>query len=245
MITDEIRNKYLRDIEYFSKKIEQNPDSKVYYPLAFAYLQLEKVDNVIDVCEKGLERHPDYMQLATLMGEAFLKKGLLEEARAILESVINADNFNFKALKLLGDIYHEEGKIDKAIENYKKAFKLSPESEELKRILNEIGYLDREDIISEKKIDDEYSIDDDIDKIMDDIFKKVSVSETENNSKDDVEEFSIEDSLNVIDQLSDKNKSIDKLMNKNVYMDPKEKILQSLQKMLENIENLKRERQSL
>ena len=85
----------------------------------------------------------------------------------------------------------------------------------------------------------------DIDKIMDDIFKKVSVSETENNSKDDVEEFSIEDGLNVINQLSDKNKSIDKLMNKNVYMDPKEKILQSLQKMLENIENLKRERQLL
>jgi tetratricopeptide (TPR) repeat protein len=245
MITDEVRNKYLRDIEYFSKKIEQNPYTKGYYPLAFAYLQLQKYDNVIDACEKGLERHPDYMQLATLMGEAFLKKGLLEEARAILESVVKSDNVNFKALKLLGDIYNDEGKIDKAIENYKKAYKLSPESEELKRILNEIDHLEIEDIDSKKEIDDKYSIDADIDKIMDDIFKNVSVSQTEDNSKDGIEEFSIEDSLNMINQLSDKSKSIDKLMIEEVSMDSKEKILQSLQKILDNIEHLKRERQLL
>jgi tetratricopeptide (TPR) repeat protein len=129
MITDEIKSKYLRDIEYFSKKLENNLNSKCYYPLAFAYLQLQKFDDVIEICEKGLEKHPDYMQLATLMGEAFLRKGLQEEARAILESVIQTDSFNFRALKLLGDIYRNENKPVKAIEFYKKAFKLSPESE--------------------------------------------------------------------------------------------------------------------
>jgi len=72
------------------------PNSKYYYPLAFAYLQLQKYDNVIEVCEEGLDKHPNYIQLAALMGEAFLKKGLQEEAKAIFESIIKKMNIILK-----------------------------------------------------------------------------------------------------------------------------------------------------
>ena len=236
MTTDEIKSRYLRDIEYFSKKIEQIPNSKCYYPLAFAYLQLQKYDDVIDVCEKGLEKHPDYMQLATLMGESFLSKGLREEARAILESVVAADSFNFRALKLLGDIYRDENKLEQAIENYRRAYKLSPESEELKKILAELNQGREEVITAEDKVEDKYSLDADLDKIMDDIFKNVNVSQaTGDVEEDSTLELSLEDSLKMINPISDKSKSAD----------PNEKILKTLNEMLKNIEHIKGERELL
>lgn len=243
MITDEIKNKYLRDIEYFSKKIEHSSNSKYYYPLAFAYLQLQKYDEVIDVCEKGLEKHPDYMQLATLMGESFLRKGLKEEARAILESVVKADPFNFRALKLLGDIYRDENKLEQAIEHYRRAYKISPESEELKKILDELDY-GGEEVTTENKVEDKYSIDADIDKIMDDIFKNLNeAQDSENIEKDSGPEFLLEDSLKMINQLSDKSKNVDELIVKSESADPNEKILRTLNEMIKNIEHIKKKRQ--
>jgi tetratricopeptide (TPR) repeat protein len=242
--TDEIKSRYLRDIEYFSKKIEQIPNSKCYYPLAFAYLQLQKFDDVIEICEKGLEKHPDYMQLATLMGEAFLRKGLQEEARAILESVIQTDSFNFRALKLLGDIYRNENKPVKAIEFYKKAFKLSPESEELKKILDEFEQGQIEATIEENNVDDKYAIDADLDKIMDDIFKNVNVPETSTVVEEEsAHDFSLEESLKMINQLTNKNKNVDNLMNKHISVSPNEKVIIRLNAMLQNVERIKKERQ--
>jgi tetratricopeptide (TPR) repeat protein len=248
VITDEVRSRYLRDIEYFSKKIEQNPNSKCYYPLAFAYLQLQKFDDVIEICEKGLEKHPDYMQLATLMGEAYLRKGMLEEARAILESVVKVDTLNFKALKLLGDIYKSENNEEKALEYYKRAYKISPESEELKKILSEFQSNVDEIIIPKAEPQkDEYAIDGDIDKIMDDIFKNLNVSQTSNKEDNNEDENKIDQtlahSIDMINKLTDKNKKVDELIMKTNIEDPKDKTLTILNELLTNIDKIKKERQ--
>lgn len=243
MITDEIKSKYLRDIEYFSKKVEELPNSKYYYPLAFAYLQLQKYDNVIEVCEKGLDKYPDYLQLATLMGDAFLKKGLQEEAKAIFESIIKKDQHNFKSFKLLGDICREENNIEKALQYYKRAYELSPGSEELEKILSELNALEKPEELAYKE-DDKYSIDADLDKIIDDVFKNVNIEHNEEGElKDSIGTFALEDSLNMINELSEKSKNIDKIMQESDYEDPNELILKGLQRMLENIEKLKKERQ--
>ncbi|MDY6820108.1 MAG: hypothetical protein SVN78_00620 [Deferribacterota bacterium] len=276
---DKVKNKYLRDIDYFSKKVELEPDSKYYFPLAFAYMNLSKYDSVIDVCEKGLERHPTYMPLATLLGEAFLKKGMFEEARVVLESVKEKDPNNFKALKLLGYIYLEKDDADKAYENFKKAYELAPESEELRTILADFEKKEQvdENALSSENQDKETSgVDNDIDGLLDDIFKNIDNNMEQKESNDgeesknssDVEASKLQDSVNDINNLLIKSKNVDEAlegndkddflindeeianilnedsenMEKDEDVDTRDKTLESLNKLLDNIASIKRER---
>jgi len=110
-------------------------------------------------------------------------------------------------MKLLGDIYREEGDIEKALKYYIMAYKRSPESEELKKILSELNYQENAEELAFKEVDDKYAIDADLDKIIDDIFQNVNVEKNEEAvSKDGDSMFALEDSLNMINQLSEKTK---------------------------------------
>jgi len=74
------REKYLKDIDYFSKKLEEDPASRLFMPLAFALLKLGRYDETIDVCKKGLDHHPDYHAAKVILANAYLEKGMLKEA---------------------------------------------------------------------------------------------------------------------------------------------------------------------
>ncbi|MBC7196649.1 MAG: hypothetical protein H5U39_05295, partial [Deferribacterales bacterium] len=115
------KSRYLRDIEYFSKKLEENPKSKVFMPLAMAYLKLEKYDETIEICTKGLDNNPDYIAAKTILAQAFLGKGMLNEAKGLLLEVATFSKDNHRANKLLGEIYRAEGNVEKAIYYYRTA----------------------------------------------------------------------------------------------------------------------------
>jgi tetratricopeptide (TPR) repeat protein len=131
--------RYLRDIEYFSKRLEENPKSKVFMPLAMAYLKLEKFDEVIEICTKGLDNNPDYIAAKTILAQAFLGKGMLNEAKGLLLEVATFSRDNYRANKLLGEIYRAEENIEKAIYYYRTAYFSSPEDLELKNLIEELA----------------------------------------------------------------------------------------------------------
>ena len=43
------------------ERFEKAPDSRLFAPLADAYRKTGDVDQAIDICEKGLEKYPDYV----------------------------------------------------------------------------------------------------------------------------------------------------------------------------------------
>lgn len=133
------KSRYLKDIEYFSKKLEENPKSKVFMPLAMAYLKLEKYDETIEICTKGLDNNPDYIAAKTILAQAFLGKGMLNEAKGLLLEVATFSKDNHRANKLLGEIYRAEGNIEKAIYYYRTAALNSPEDLELRRLIEELA----------------------------------------------------------------------------------------------------------
>ncbi|MBZ4672834.1 MAG: hypothetical protein JG762_1064 [Deferribacteraceae bacterium] len=133
------KSRYLRDIEYFSKKLEENPKSKVFMPLAMAYLKLEKYDETIEICTKGLDNNPDYTAAKTILAQAFLGKGMLNEAKGLLLEVATFSKDNHRANKLLGEIYRAEGNVEKAIYYYRTASMNSPEDLELRRLIEELA----------------------------------------------------------------------------------------------------------
>lgn len=130
--------RYLKDVEYFSKKLEEDPASRLFMPLAFAYLRLGRYDEVIEVCSKGLDNHPDYYAAKVVLANAFLEKGMIEEAKHILFDVVEKMPDNYRANKMLGDILRESGDILGATIYYRMALVTTPEDFELRVLLEEL-----------------------------------------------------------------------------------------------------------
>jgi len=133
------RNRYLKDVEYFSKKLEEDPTSRLFMPLAFACLKLGKYDEVIDICSKGLDYHPDYIAAKVVLANAFMEKGMVEEAKLLLYDVVEKMPDNYRANKMLGDILRESGDILSATIYYRTALITSPEDFELKVLIEELS----------------------------------------------------------------------------------------------------------
>ncbi len=131
--------RYLKEVDYFSSKLENDPGSKVFLPLALAYLRLGKFDEAITVCQSGLDHNPDYVAAKTIMAQAFLGKGLKEEAKGLLIEVATLNSSNYKANKLLGDIYRSEENFEKALYYYRTALQVSPEDNTLRMLIEELA----------------------------------------------------------------------------------------------------------
>lgn len=136
---EKLKTKYLRDIEYFSKKLEDEPKSKVFMPLAIAYLKLGKYDEAIEIASNGLDLNPEYLAAKTLLAEAFLGKGMLNEAKGLLVEVAAFSEGNYKAQKYLGEIYRIEGNMEKALYYYRSASLSAPEDYELRGLIDELA----------------------------------------------------------------------------------------------------------
>ncbi|AEI15464.1 Tetratricopeptide TPR_2 repeat-containing protein [Flexistipes sinusarabici DSM 4947] len=133
------RSKYQKDVEYFSGKLKENPSSKVFMPLSLAYLKLEQYDKVIEVCSLGLDMHPEYISAKTILAQAYLGKGMIEEAKPLLHEVAEVNKDNYRAYKLLGDIYRAEEDTGKAFYYYRTALESSPEDIQLRTLTNELA----------------------------------------------------------------------------------------------------------
>lgn len=130
--------KYLRDVEYFTKKLEDDPKSRLFMPLAFAYLKLGKYDEAIDICSKGLDNHPEYHAAKTILANAFLEKGMIEEAKNLLYDIVEVSPDNYRANKMLGDILRNNGDLIGAAVYYRNALAIAPEDFELRVLIDEL-----------------------------------------------------------------------------------------------------------
>lgn len=131
--------RYMSDVAYFLSKLEAEPNSYYFIPIALSYNKLEKYDETISICRAGIERFPSHCQAKVLLAEAYIYKGEKDKARDILFDVLTEDEDNYKALKLLGIIYQALEMPDEAIRYFRGAYMRSPEDTDLKRIIEDMG----------------------------------------------------------------------------------------------------------
>ena len=129
----------MSDVAYFLSKLEAEPNSYYFIPIALSYNKLEKYDETISICRAGIERFPSHCQAKVLLAEAYIYKGEKDKARDILFDVLTEDEDNYKALKLLGIIYQALDMPDEAIRYFRGAYMRSPEDTDLKRIIEDMG----------------------------------------------------------------------------------------------------------
>ena len=108
------------EIERLREKIEKDPNSKLFVPLAEEYKKAGMYDEAIDALIKGLEKQPSYLSARVSLGKIYVERGMLADAMAEFEKVIAAIPENLYAHKKLAEIYRELGDKDKAIREFKR-----------------------------------------------------------------------------------------------------------------------------
>jgi len=119
----------LEDIERLKEKVDKDPNSKLFIPLAEEYKKAGMFDEAIGVLTKGLECQPEYMSARVSLGKIYIERSMLDEARAEFEKVISAIPDNLYAHKKLAEIYRNLGEKDRAVKEFKTVLKLNPMDE--------------------------------------------------------------------------------------------------------------------
>lgn len=114
------------EIERLREKIEKDPNSKLFVPLAEEYKKAGMYDEAIDALIKGLEKQPSYLSARVSLGKIYIEREMLADAMAEFEKVIAAIPENLYAHKKLAEIYRELGDKDKAISEFRTVLKLNP-----------------------------------------------------------------------------------------------------------------------
>lgn len=135
------------DIGKLKEKVDKDPNSKLFVPLAEEYKKAGMLDEAIAVLTKGLERQPGYMSARVSLGKVYLEKGMLDEAKAEFEKVISVIPDNLYAHRKLAEIYRDLGEADNAIKEFKTVLRLNPMDEEA---ATSLGYLEGKPHIEEK-----------------------------------------------------------------------------------------------
>ncbi|MBI4685181.1 MAG: tetratricopeptide repeat protein [Nitrospirae bacterium] len=116
----------LEDIAKLKEKVEKDPKSKLFVPLADEYRKAGKIDDAVSVLLKGLADQPEYMSARVSLGKIYLEKKMIAEAKDEFEKVIKAISDNLFAHKKLAEIYRDSGESDRAIAEYKAVLRLNP-----------------------------------------------------------------------------------------------------------------------
>ncbi|NOX20729.1 MAG: tetratricopeptide repeat protein [Nitrospirae bacterium] len=128
----------MEEIEKLRERVERDPDSKLFLPLAEEYRKAGMYEEAIEVLEKGLQRQPGYTSAKVALGKIYLEQGRTDDARAVFEEVALTVPDNIFVKKKLVEIYRAKGDNEKAKEYCKKVLELNPMDEEIKGILEEL-----------------------------------------------------------------------------------------------------------
>jgi predicted regulator of Ras-like GTPase activity (Roadblock/LC7/MglB family)/cytochrome c-type biogenesis protein CcmH/NrfG len=125
------------EIKELSKKLAQNPDSMVFVQLADAHRRAGDLEQSVQVCQQGLERHPTYTTARAILGRNFLDLGRLDEAEAEFRKIEVADPENIMAHRMLGQISMQKGLYAEAISRQQRVLSLDPEDSTAQELLQE------------------------------------------------------------------------------------------------------------
>jgi len=117
------------------KKLEEDPESLVFVPLAEAYRKEGLLDDAYRVCKKGLEKNPDYSNAHLVLGRIYQGQTKLEDAVLEFKKVLEIDPENLMAHSLLGSVFVQKADYKAAIDEYQSILTLNPDDDEIQKLL--------------------------------------------------------------------------------------------------------------
>lgn len=113
-------------IDDLRRRLEREPASRLFAQLAEELRKEGELEEAIQVCRRGLERHPSYPSAHMTLGRALLDTGDLEAARAEFEAALKGAPDNILASRMLGECLEGLGDARGALDRYQKTLLLAP-----------------------------------------------------------------------------------------------------------------------
>jgi tetratricopeptide (TPR) repeat protein len=125
----------LEDIGKLKARLEKDPSSKLFVPLAEEYRKAGMYDEAIEMLLEELQKQPAYTTARVSLGKIYLERGQTEKAREEFERVVAAVPDNLFAQKKLAEIYNSTGDTEKAVICLRKLLEINPRDDEAKETL--------------------------------------------------------------------------------------------------------------
>jgi tetratricopeptide (TPR) repeat protein len=106
---------YTSEIEKLERRNAENPQGRLFAPLADAYRKQGEVERAMALLQEGLARHPEYIGAQIVLGRCHLDLGQDVEAAIAFGRVLDLDAENVIALKALAEIDERGGRSAGAI----------------------------------------------------------------------------------------------------------------------------------
>jgi tetratricopeptide (TPR) repeat protein len=107
---------YTSEIEKLEARYRENPKGRNFAPLADAYRKAGLIDNAIELCQAGLQLHPDYVSGHIVHARCLVDKKDDTGAESVFQKVLELDPENILALKVLAEISERNDRFDQAAE---------------------------------------------------------------------------------------------------------------------------------
>ncbi len=117
----------LNELERYLRIYQENPDSRVFAPLADMYRRLGKFSEAEQICREGLQRHPYYAGGKVALAYVLLDTVRLDEARAEIEAVVTYYPDNLLARKILVRVLAGLGDLERARREFEALKQMAPQ----------------------------------------------------------------------------------------------------------------------
>ena len=107
---------YTSEIEKLERRYAENPKGRNFAPLADAYRKAGQLDQAIELCKNGLDRHPDYVSAYIVYGRCLVDKKDDTGADEVFHKVLSLDPENIIGLRVLAEIAERNSRFDQAVE---------------------------------------------------------------------------------------------------------------------------------
>ncbi|HEV8401163.1 MAG TPA: tetratricopeptide repeat protein [Gemmatimonadales bacterium] len=107
---------YTSEIEKLERRWAENPKGRNFAPLADAYRKAGELDRAIELCQNGLDLHPDYVSAHIVYGRCLIDMKNDTGAKDVFQKVLALDPENIIALKILGEIAERNNRFDEAVD---------------------------------------------------------------------------------------------------------------------------------
>src|SRR5512134_897242 len=121
---------YTSEIEKLERRNAENPQGRLFAPLADAYRKQGELERAMTLLREGLERHPDYIGAQIVLGRCHLDLGEESEASGAFQRVLDLDGENVIALKALADLAERSGRRDEAVSRLERLLEIDRGNEE-------------------------------------------------------------------------------------------------------------------
>lgn len=122
----------------YLKVYQQNPNSKIFAPLAEAYRKAGRLDEAMEIALDGVSRFPDYPGGKVALARIYFDRHQYLDVVSRLEEVCADHPDNLSAQKLMAESLLVLGREKESLNHFKYLLLGSPSDDELKNIVSEL-----------------------------------------------------------------------------------------------------------